>query len=150
MKRSVHLFAHQGINVTPLPVDHIAKSNKIDYIYLFMTYSLDFRRKVLSVRDKENLTISEVASRFDIGVASVVRWLKEITPRSHGYRQSKIDMKALAEDVLHYPDAYQYERAERFGVHQGAINYALKKLGVSYKKNVTTPEGKRRRTTYLP
>ncbi|WP_302848302.1 hypothetical protein [Nitrosomonas sp. Nm34] len=36
-----------------------------------MAYSLDFRRKVLSVRKKEGLTIAEVAARFDVGVASV-------------------------------------------------------------------------------
>lgn len=29
-----------------------------------MTYSLNFRRKVLSAHEKEGLTISEVASRF--------------------------------------------------------------------------------------
>ncbi len=45
-----------------------------------MTYSSDFRRKVLSVREKEGLTIAEVAVRFCVGVASVVRWLK--TPES--------------------------------------------------------------------
>jgi transposase len=45
-----------------------------------MTYSLDFRRKVLSVREKEDLTIAEVAARFCVGVASVVRWLKKPKP----------------------------------------------------------------------
>ncbi len=47
-----------------------------------MTYSLDFRRKVLSVREEEGLTIAEVAIRFKIGVASVTRWIKgaEINP----------------------------------------------------------------------
>lgn len=41
-----------------------------------MTYSTDFRRKVLEVREEENLTIAEVAERFKIAVASVVRWSK--------------------------------------------------------------------------
>ena len=41
-----------------------------------MTYSTDFRRKVLEVKEEENLTIVEVAVRFKIAVASVVRWGK--------------------------------------------------------------------------
>ena len=115
-----------------------------------MTYSSDFRRKVLSVREKEGLTIAQVAARFDVGVASVVRWLKQPEPKVHGYRRRKIDMDALARDIEKYPDAYQSERAARFGVHQNAIFHALKKLKISYKKNADASQSKRRRTAYLP
>lgn len=115
-----------------------------------MTYSSDFRRKVLSVRQKEGLTIAQVATRFDVGVASVVRWLKSPEPQKHGYRRRKIDMDALARDVVQYPDAYQSERAVRFGVHQNAIHHGLKKLKVSYKKNTGTSLDLRRRTASLP
>jgi transcriptional regulator with XRE-family HTH domain len=128
---------------------HIAKPNNIDYTDS-MTYSLDFRRKVLSVRKKEGLTIAEVASRFDVGVASVTRWLKDIHPKEHGFRQRKVDMGALALDILDYPDDYQYERAARFGVHQNAIFHGLNKLKVSYKKNTGASQGGRRQTAYLP
>ncbi|SFN12269.1 hypothetical protein SAMN05421863_11079, partial [Nitrosomonas communis] len=41
-----------------------------------MTYPILFRRKVLSVREKENLSIAQVAKRLDVGVASVMRWIK--------------------------------------------------------------------------
>ena len=115
-----------------------------------MTYPLKFRQKVLSIREKEGLTIAEVASRFDIGVASVVRWLKSPEPKPHGRRCRKIDLKVLARDVIDHPDAYQYERAERLGVRQSAINYALKLLGVTYKKSPQTSQGRRRRTACLP
>ena len=115
-----------------------------------MTYSSDFRRKVLSVREKEDLTIAQVAARFDVGVASVVRWIKNPEPKVHGYRRRKIDMDALARDVEKYPDAYQSERAARFGVHQNAICHALRKLKLSYKKNAGASQGMRRRTAYLP
>lgn len=115
-----------------------------------MTYSLDFRRKVLSVREEEGLTIAEVADRFCVGVASVVRWLKDLEPKAHGYRKRKVDMDALARDVEMYPDAYQYERAERFGVHQNAIFHGLQKLKISYKKNTSASQGQRRRTAHLP
>lgn len=115
-----------------------------------MTYSSDFRRKVLSVREKEGLTIAQVAVRFDVGIASVVRWLKNPVPKVHGHRRRKIDMDALARDIGQYPDSYQSERAARFGVHQNAICHALKKLKVSYKKNSGASQSQRRRSAYLP
>ncbi|MGG2142787.1 IS630 transposase-related protein [Symbiopectobacterium sp. RP] len=43
------------------------------------------------------------------------------------------------------PDAYQKERAERFGVCQKAIWQALKKLGLTYKKNSMSSESRRKR-----
>ena len=58
-------------------------------------------------------------------------------------------MLALAADVEKYPDAYQYERAERLGVTQRCVGYALKRLGVTYKKNSETSAGLRRKTTHL-
>ena len=116
-----------------------------------MTYSSDFRRKVLSVREKEGLTIAEVAARFCVGVASVTRWLKTPDPkRTRNKPATKIDMDKLARDILEHPDAYQYERARRFGVSVQGINYALRRLGVSYKKNSGAPQGTRRRTAHLP
>lgn len=116
-----------------------------------MTYSYDFRQKVLSVRDKENLTIAQVAARFCVGVASVTRWIKTPHPqRKRNKPATKIDMKALAQDVIDDPDAYQHERAKRLGASVQGINYALRRLGVSYKKKSETSQDKRRRTAYLP
>ena len=43
-------------------------------------------------------------------------------------------MEALKQDVETYPDAYQYERAQRLGVSQRGIGYALKRLAMSRKK----------------
>ena len=40
-----------------------------------MTYSSDFRRQVLSVRDRECLTLAEVAFRFDSECCSLVEAL---------------------------------------------------------------------------
>lgn len=115
-----------------------------------MTYSSDFRRKVLSVREKEGLTIAQVAARFCVGVASIVRWLKEVEPKkTRNKPATKIDAAALARDVQEYPDAYQYERAARFKVSVQAMNYALRRLGVTYKKNAQPSESRRRRTAHL-
>ena len=43
-------------------------------------------------------------------------------------------MEALKEDVEKNPDWFQYERAADYGVTQGAIFYALKRLELSRKK----------------
>ena len=99
-----------------------------------MTYSTDFRRKVLEVKEEENLTIVEVAVWFKIAVASVVRWGKVLEANRKRKRSPQIDMEALKRDVELYPDAYHYERAVRFGITESGIRSALKRLGISYKK----------------
>ena len=115
-----------------------------------MTYSIDFRRRVLSPRKKEGLTLEETAQRFGVGRASLCRWLKRLEPDQSGPRKRKINLVALAQDVRHYPDAYQHERAARFGVAPNAIFQALRKLGVTYKKSPPAPKGGRRRSARLP
>jgi transposase len=100
-----------------------------------MTYSIDFRKKVLSVKEKEGLTIEETAKRFDIGVASIVRWSNRVEPcLTRNKPATKINMDELAKDVEMYPDDYQYERAARFNVSQRGIGDALKRLKISNKK----------------
>lgn len=115
-----------------------------------MSYPLKFRLHILGVREKEGLTLAETAARFKVGISSLTRWLRRPEPRPSGPRRGKIDMKALAQDIELYPDAYQFERAERFGVCQKAIWQALRRLGVTYKKSLTAPEGERRQTAILP
>lgn len=115
-----------------------------------MSYSVDFRRKVLSIREQEGLSIRETAKRFHIGTDSLTRWLRRIEPQQSGPRRGKIDKEALIKDVELYPDAYQRERAARFGVCRKAIWQALKKLGITCKKNATSSQGRRSRTAHLP
>jgi transposase len=115
-----------------------------------MTYSLDYRRKVLSVREKEGLTIAEVAERFCVGVATIVRWLQRIEPhRTRNKPATKINRIALARDVREYPDAYQSERAKRLGVSEKGIGHALRRMNITYKKNTPASQGERRRTACL-
>lgn len=116
-----------------------------------MTYSLDFRRKVLDVRKQEKLTIPEVSSRFCVGVASVTRWVKRIEPfRTRSKPATKVDRIALARDVREHPDAYHFERAKRLSCSVRGIGCALKRMGITYKKNSNAPQGERRRTACLP
>jgi transposase len=119
-------------------------------IFITMTYSLDFRQKILSIKEQEGLTQAEAAVRFGVGVASIMRWGKCLEPqRTRSKPATKLDMEALKQDVDNYPDGYQYERAARLGVSQRAIGNALKRLNVSYKKNTVASEGGRTRTAYF-
>ena len=105
----------------------------------------------MSVREKESLTIAEVATRFCIGIASVVRWLNRVEPQLTRIKPAtKIDRIALARDVREYPDAYQSERAKRLGVSEKGIGHALRRMNITYKKNTTASKGERRRTACLP
>lgn len=101
-----------------------------------MAYSLDFRRHVFKIKEKEGLTYQEVSERFGINIRTLFRWSKRIEPKTTRDKPStKIDMDALAKDVDENPDRYQYERAIAFGVSQSAIFYALRRLRISTKKN---------------
>ena len=116
-----------------------------------MTYSPDFRRKVLSIRESEGLTISQVSARFCVGIASVVRWIKR--PEAQTKRNkpaTRITNEALEKDIFEFPDAYQYERAARLGVSTRGIGHALCRMDVTFKKNSATPQGRRRQTAHLP
>jgi transposase len=116
-----------------------------------MTYSVDFRRHVLSVKKREGLTFAQTSKRFAVGIASLTRWNKMITPKAtRENRPRKVDLKALGKDVETWPDAYQHERALRFGVHPKSIWNGLRKLAVTYKKSPETSAGRRRKTACLP
>lgn len=116
-----------------------------------MTYPISFRRHVLAVKDRESLTFAEAAERFSIGIASLVRWSARLEPKPYERRApGKIDLAALAQDVCNEPDAFQHERAARFGVTPKAIWQALRKLGVTHKKSPHASKGERRRTAVLP
>jgi len=52
-----------------------------------MTYSVSFRRHVLDLKERENLTFAHAAHRFSVDIASLVRWSKEIEPTI--YRREK-------------------------------------------------------------
>lgn len=103
-----------------------------------MTYSLDFRKKVLEVKEREQLSFEEVAKRFDIRSKNTVfRWTKQLEPcKTRNKPATKINMDDLVDDIELYADAYQYERAQRLGVSKSCVFAALKRLKVSYKKNI--------------
>lgn len=115
-----------------------------------MTYSIDFRKKVLKLKQKEGLSFSGVALRFAISRAAVFRWSKKLecsTKRNKPWK--KIDKEGLKRDIQDYPDSYSWERGKRLGVSASGIRYAKRLLGVSYKKNSKSPQGGSRKKNYI-
>ena len=106
-------------------------------------YNMHFIKKVLSQRTK--LSIRNLAEKYDIGTTTIQEWLKGNFPKGTRNKPNlKLDIEKLKQDVIDYPDAYQSERAERLGVSEACVWYNLKKLSITYKKNSTTPQSRRR------
>jgi len=93
------------------------------------TYSIDFRKKILKIKDKESLSFDVAAKRFGISKAALFRWSKKVEPQKNR-KVFKIDNEALKNDIELYPDSYCYERAIRFGVSSSGIRDAQYRLGV--------------------
>lgn len=99
---------------------------------------------------KEKLSFAKVAERFGISPTTIFKWSKRIEPKKKRKKlATKIDMELLMEDVKENPESYQYERAMKFQVSKSSIGYALKRLGVTYKKNTAASEGGRKKAYYV-
>ena len=105
-----------------------------------MTYPVHFRKKVLQLLSSGE-SFMKLSKRFKISTSTIGKWKKELYPKTK--RNSpplKIFNDVLRKDIEDYPDAYSYERAERLGVSQSGIKHAIKRLGVTYKKNLKHPK----------
>lgn len=101
-----------------------------------MKYSLDFRRRVLEMKERDNLTFEETSKRFGISMRTLFRWQHRIEPKTtHNKRPHKIDTDKLRQHVESYPNASHIERAKFFNVSEGGIRAALKRIGITRKKN---------------
>lgn len=99
-------------------------------------YSLDFRKRILAIKEKEDLTFEETSKRFSVSMRTLFSWVKRMEPILKRNKPStKIDMEKLKKDVKQNPDRFQYERAKDYNVSAWAIGLALRRLHVSYKKN---------------
>jgi transposase len=105
----------------------------------YMTYSADFRTQVIkSVKDKD-MSIRQACIFYDISKTTLQRWLKNPSiKQTRDKPPSKIPNEALLKDVAQYPDDYMYERAQRLGCSKSGIEIALKRLGISQKKDLGT------------
>ena len=97
-----------------------------------MTYSTDYRRRVISFIH-EGGSKREAARLFKLSPDTIYQWLKrgdDLSPRPAQTRQRKLDKAALARHVETHPDALLRERAAPFGVTTGAIWTALRKMKI--------------------
>lgn len=109
-----------------------------------MSYSHHFIKKVLKLL-KEGHSYRKLGSRFKISPTSIINWEKGILPKGKRNKSNtKLNLEALKQDVLDYPDAYHHERAKRLGVKKSCIGTNLKKLNITYKKNTNSSQSRRR------
>ena len=114
-----------------------------------MGYILDFRKKALEIRKKENLSIAETARRFGVGRSSIICWINNIKPcTTRNKPATKINMEALKKDVADNPDLY-LERAEKFNISGSGIFYALRRLNIRCKRKLKASESRPIQKSYF-
>jgi transposase len=105
-----------------------------------MTYSIDFRKQVLSHIDS-GASIETTSKLFSIGTTTIKNWkrLKAETGQLSGSGRPptpyKIDSDKLKVYVKEHPDAFLNEIAIHFNVTGPAIHAALKRLKITRKKS---------------
>ena len=99
-----------------------------------MAYSLDLRKKVISYIENGG-SPSKASKVFQVGRASIYRWLERVEPIEVKRRNRKLNWKALEQDTQTNPEARLIDRAKQFGVRPSAISYALKEMKITRKKN---------------
>lgn len=100
-----------------------------------MTYSADFRQRVLSIKEQEELSIRKTAKRFCVNETTIQYWMKGWTPKGTTTKKpTKIHNETLLKDIKDYPDDFQSERSLRLGVSQTGVSHALRRLKVTRKK----------------
>jgi transposase len=105
-----------------------------------MAYSKDYVERAVAYK-QEGHSFNELREAFGIPPNTYYDWEEklnnghyEITVKRE--RSRKIDKEALREAVKQKPDAFLSEHAEQFGCTPVAIHLALKKLGITRKKNI--------------
>ncbi|OXL27532.1 IS630 transposase-related protein [Psychrobacter sp. DAB_AL32B] len=103
-----------------------------------MTYSTDYRKQVLS-SIADGMTIREAALFYGLSTSTIHSWQQKLASKAtRNKAPTKIPDDALFEDVKRYPDDYNYERARRLNCSKTGIFNALKRLGISQKKDLGT------------
>lgn len=116
-----------------------------------MSYSLDFRKQVFKIKERNKLTFEELSERFWISIRTIFRWQNRIEPIvKRNKPATKINMEALAKNVKDKPDLFLFERAKKFNVGISSMFYALQRIWVSFKKNSVSPKSRWNRKSKFP
>lgn len=108
-----------------------------------MAYSPDYRELIVS-KLNEGATYRALERDYKLSRTTILKWKKDISRKLRVAKPTKIDNEKLKEDVALYPDDYQYERAVRFNCSQRAIGIALKRIGITQKKDLNSPPSESR------
>ena len=104
-----------------------------------MTYSADFWAQVIKSVENKDMSIRQACTFYNISKTTLQRWLKnQVIKQTRDKPPNKIPNKLLLKDVAQYSDDYMYERAQRLGCSKSGIEIALKRLGISQKKDLGT------------
>ena len=102
-----------------------------------MTYSADFRAQVIKSVKNKDMSIRKACTFYNVSKTALQRWLKDSSiQQTRDKPPTKIPNEALLKDVEQYPDYYLYERARRFNCSKTGMHTALKRLGISQKKDL--------------
>jgi transposase len=114
-----------------------------------MTYPTQFRKKIIKLKS-EGESYRKLHKRFGISATTIRNWEKNLEPKkTKNTPYKKLNKERLMLDVEQYPDSYYYERAARLGLSKTGIFNALKKLGVTYKKNSKSSKSGSRKKIYV-
>lgn len=107
-----------------------------------MSYDTKYRRRAIEYWN-DGHTKKETAIVFKVNPDTLQNWknqLKEtgkLEPKKRRETWRKINPEKLKEYVKEYPDAYLREIAEEFGCSDVAVIKAMRRLGLTRKKNHT-------------
>ena len=104
-------------------------------------YSKKLKKEAVRLHKEDGLQIQEISKLLSVSTRSVSRWVNHgIENKQRVVVAFKIPNDKLLEDVELYPDAYFHERASRLNCSKSGVFDALKRLGITRKKNTNSPK----------
>ena len=106
-----------------------------------MAYSKDFRLRAIAYMD-EGHTGKELYEAFKIYPSTLNDWRKllretgSLEPQYPETREGKIDLQKLKQEIERKPDLTLSELGLIFNCKKQSVHTALKKLKITYKKNL--------------
>jgi len=100
----------------------------------------DKQLRELAVKYRETHTGKETCEAFEISASALKSWRKRhkeggsLENKVLNRKEKKINPEKLRQDVREHPDDFNGERAQRFNCSAEAIRLALKKHGITKKK----------------
>jgi transposase len=102
-----------------------------------MAYSKDYKECAVEYK-RNNHTIEETKEIFGMAKSTFYEWEKEydagFPEKQKRTYEKKIDKEALKRAVEERPDSELSELAEPFGCTPQAVFYALRRMGITFKK----------------